>query len=119
MMAAAQEEAPVEALPVTVVDDAMGLFDVALVLLIGAGVIGALTVAYVAVTGLKDSYPPGTAESWDKLWQAINDKAGQSATSVDDLAVSIAAPIAEVIIEAIKAREGGTVVVDGEEVAKL
>lgn len=106
-MAMAQEETiPAEVVPVTVVDAGVGLIDVALVLLIGAGVIGVLVVAYVAVTGLKDSYPPGTAESWDKLWQAINDKAGQSATGLDDMAVMIATPIAEAIIEAIKAREG-------------
>lgn len=108
----------------TVVDAGVGLIDVALVLLIGAGVIGVLVVAYVAVTGLKDSYPPGTAESWDKLWQAINDKATQSATGFDDLAVAVAAPIAEAIIEAIKARESvaareGVTVVDGEDIAKL
>jgi hypothetical protein len=80
-------------------------FEVVLLVVVGGGTIGALTLAYVAVSGLRDSFPPGTAESWGKLWEKIEEKTATTPTSYDDLAVAIAGPLFDSIMRAIQERE--------------
>lgn len=71
--------------------------------------IGALTLAYVAVAGLKDSFPPGTAESWGRLWGAVQTQVDKSPSQIDDVAVLIASPLVEAVIKLIESKGGGAV----------
>lgn len=82
--------------------------ELALVLVLGGGVIGAMTLAYKAIGGLRDSFPPGTAESWERLWQQVSDKATSTPNTYDDMIVGIAGPLAEALLKLLKASEGTT-----------
>lgn len=82
-----------------------GVFEIVLLIVVGAGTIGALTLAYIAVTGLRDSFPPGTAESWNKLWESLEQRTTATPNTYDDLAVAIAGPLFDAIMRAIQERE--------------
>jgi len=82
--------------------------ELALVLVLGGGVIGAMTLAYKAIGGLRDSFPPGTAESWERLWKQVSDKAVSTPNAYDDMIVGIAGPLAEALLKMLKASEEHT-----------
>lgn len=78
---------------------------IAIIVVIAAAIIGGGTLLYVAVKGLRDSYPPGTATSFEKTWEAINKKATETINPYDDLAVDIAQPLIDAIVKAIRDKE--------------
>lgn len=97
---------PVPDAPVVVIETGRSEWvEVALIVVVGAGVIGVLTLAYVAVVGLRDSFPPGTAAAWEKLWGSVKDRIEQTPNQIDDMAAVIAGPLVEAILRAIRERE--------------
>lgn len=68
----------------------------------GIAIIGVLVIAYTAVKGQRDSFPPGAAESWDRLYQKVIDMASKTQTPIDDILVAIGEPLAKSIGDALR-----------------
>lgn len=101
-------EEPVEEVtpPVVVINGGLSEgAQIAIIVVIGCVIIGGLTLLYIAVKGLRDSYPPGTATSFEKTWESINKKATETVNPYDDLAVTIAQPLIDAIVKAIRDKE--------------
>lgn len=71
----------------------------------GISVIGLLVIVYVALVGAQRSYPPGFAESVDRLFKMIEDQAKKTTTPLDDIAVAIGKPIADGIVAGLRGRD--------------
>lgn len=93
--------------PEEVIPDPWQWRELVLLGVVGAAVIGALTLAYKAIGGLRDSFPPGTARSWETIWDKLNESAVTSPNQYDDLVVAVARPLVEEILRLLKEREEG------------
>lgn len=96
-----------EDVPGEVVADPWEWREMVLLGVVAVAVIGALTLAHKAVSGLEHSYPPGTASSWQIIWDKLNEKAEASPNQYDDLVVAVARPLVEEILRLLKEREEG------------